>query len=165
MKRIIALSVLLAMFCASIVAAAPIDLTKRSELSRGLTNAEQDANLTAIETYINALLTGTSGYEAGNALKLGGVLASSHWNNNNCTKSISGNTGWTKTADGKLETWTAASVVAGGYIDVSLPVSHANSSYGIQTTVFDAALPSGARALSPGSIRVYAQNGTTVFIH
>lgn len=53
-----------------------LDLTKRSELARGLTNAEQDANLTALETFINGLLSGTAGYEAGNALKLGGVLAS-----------------------------------------------------------------------------------------
>lgn len=49
-----------------------LDLIKRSELARGLTNAEQDGNLTALETHINGLLAGTTGYEAGKAKDLSG---------------------------------------------------------------------------------------------
>lgn len=54
----------------------PLDLLKRSELARGLTNAEEDANKTALELFINAILAGTAGYEPAKALnstKLNGV--------------------------------------------------------------------------------------------
>lgn len=40
-----------------------IDLLKRSELTRGLANNEEDANKTAIEAFINGILAGTTGYE------------------------------------------------------------------------------------------------------
>lgn len=70
----------------------PLDLVKRSELARVLTNAEMDGNLTALETYINAILAGTANYEAGNALKLGGstaaqILATPAWTNATMTNS------------------------------------------------------------------------------
>jgi hypothetical protein len=54
----------------------PLDLLKRYELARGLTNSEEDANKTSLETYINAIIAGTSGYQpatALNALQLAGV--------------------------------------------------------------------------------------------
>lgn len=53
-------------------------LNKYSVLLRLLEFAEIDGNWTAIETFINGLVAGTAGYEAGNALKLGGVLASGY---------------------------------------------------------------------------------------
>jgi len=53
-------------------------LNKYSTLLRLLEYAELDGNWTAIETFVNGLLAGTGGYEAGNALKLGGVLASGY---------------------------------------------------------------------------------------
>jgi hypothetical protein len=43
---------------------ANINLIKRFELAEGLTNAQEDANKTAVETFINGMLNGTSGYEA-----------------------------------------------------------------------------------------------------
>lgn len=50
-------------------------LNKYSTLLRLLEYAEVDGNWTNVETYINGLIAGTAGYEAGNALKLGGVAA------------------------------------------------------------------------------------------
>lgn len=84
-----------------------LDLLKRSELARGLTNAEQDGNLTAIETFINAILAGTAGYDAGNALKVGGVAAASLWTDTNNTKSIAAS-GWQKLASGLIIQWGIA---------------------------------------------------------
>lgn len=53
-------------------------LNKYNILLRLLEGSEIDANWAAIETFINGLLAGTAGYEAGNALKLGGVAASGY---------------------------------------------------------------------------------------
>src|SRR6185369_2319846 len=52
-----------------------LNLIKRSELTEGLTNEQGDSNSTDIEDHINGILAGAAGYEAGNALKLGGVDA------------------------------------------------------------------------------------------
>jgi len=86
-----------------------LDLLKRSEKGSGLTNAEEDANKTAIETFINAILAGTAGYQAGDALKLGGVLASLFFNDNNCPSNVGA--GWVKLKNGLIiqrgsQVWT-----------------------------------------------------------
>lgn len=43
---------------------ATINLVKRSELTQGLTNAQIDQNSTNVETFINNIIAGVSGYEA-----------------------------------------------------------------------------------------------------
>lgn len=100
-----------------------IDLIKRSELIRGLTNSEQDSNMTAIETFINGLLTGTAGYEAGNALKLGGVVASGFWNDSNCTSGGSTFTGYVKFKSGLIFQWGRISFQTAATQTWTLPIA------------------------------------------
>jgi hypothetical protein len=77
-----------------------IDLLKRSEKGSGLTNAEEDANKTAIETFINAILAGTAGYAAGDANKVGGVAAAQI-----IGLAALGSAGWYKLANGLIVQW------------------------------------------------------------
>lgn len=113
-----------------------IDLLKRSELSRGMTNAEMDANLTAIETFINAILAGTVGYEAGNALKLGGVLAaniipqSGSWTPSPSNLTVSG-----------TPTYVGRYVKIGSVVHVTLDISSTGSTTSSGINVLFSGLP------------------------
>jgi len=105
----------------------PINLLKRSELARGLTNAEQDGNLTALETFINNILAGTPGYQAGDALKLAGQLGTSFWTDANCPGTILA-TGWQKLKSGLIIQWGAVTLTSiNGYF--SLPVAFTTANY------------------------------------
>lgn len=141
-----------------------ISLTKRLVKGSSLTWVEGDANSTAIETFINGILAGTTGYQAGDALKLGGVLASLFWNNDNCAKSL-GTSGWQKLASGLIIQWSPITIAGSSNGALTLPVTFGTTSLAVISSVADGSAlsksPSNLVSGGTTTITLYNPNATS----